>query len=253
VYLLARRLLELVVLLGRSEAGKEVELLVLRHELAVLRRQVPRPRHERPDRLLLLVALSRLLPRSRWPIFTVTPQTVLRWHRDLVARRWTYPVRAPGRPRTGKTIRDLVLRLARENPSWGHRRIQGELAGLGYRVAASTVWAILRHAGVDPAPQRQGPSWRQFLTAQARGIICCDFLTVETVLLRRLYVLIFVEVADRRVHLAAATAHPTGQWVTQQARNLLFDLGERAEPGSTEQTGGDPRKIFRLAVDLDLG
>jgi hypothetical protein len=252
VYLVACRLLELVVLLGRSEASKEVEILVLRHELAVLRRQVP-PATAPAAGSAAAGGVVPAAASSRWPVFVVTPQTVLRWHRDLVARRWTYPVRAPGRPRTGKTIRDLVLRLARENPSWGHRRIQGELAGLGYRVAASTVWAILRHAGVDPAPQRQGPSWRQFLTAQARGIICCDFLTVETVLLRRLYVLIFVEVADRRVHLAAATAHPTGQWVTQQARNLLFDLGERAEPGSTEQTGGDPRKIFRLAVDLDLG
>ena len=228
VYLLVRRLLELVVLLGRSEASKEVEILVLRHELAVLRRQVPRPRHHRRDRLLL-AALSRLLPRARWPVFVVTPQTVLRWHRDLVARRWTHPGRRPGRPRTGKTIRDLVLRLATENPSWGHRRIQGELVGLGYQVAASTVWAILHDAGVDPAPRRDGPSWRQFLTAQAHGIISCDFFTVETVLLRRLYVLIFVEIADRRVHLAGVTAHPTGEWVTQQARNLLLDLGERVE------------------------
>ena len=226
LYLLVRRLLELVVLLGRSQQRNEVEILVLRHELAVLRRQVPRPRHHRRDRLLL-AALSRLLPRSRWPIFAVTPQTVLRWHRDLVARRWTYPARTPGRPRTGKTIRDLVLRLARENSSWGHRRIQGELAGVGYRVAASTVWAILRRAGVDPAPRRSGPSWRQFLTAQARGIICCDFLTVETVLLRRLYVLIFVQVADRRVHLAGVTAHPTGAWAAQQARNLAMDLDDR--------------------------
>jgi transposase len=230
VYLVVRRLLELVVLLGRSEARKEVEILVLRHELAVLRRQVPRPRHQHRDRLLL-AALSRLLPRQRWPIFVVTPQTVLRWHRDLVARRWTYPARGPGRPRTGKTIRDLVLRMATQNPGWGHRRIQGELAGLGYRVAASTVWAILRRAGVDPALRRDGPSWREFLTAQARGIICCDFFTVETVLLRRLYVLIFVEVADRRVHLAGVTAQPAGEWVTQQARTLLFDLGERVRSG----------------------
>jgi transposase InsO family protein len=226
VYLLVRRLLELAVLLGRSEASKEIEILVLRHELAVLRRQVPRPRHRRRDRLLL-AALSRLLPRSRWQVFVVTPQTVLRWHRQLVTRRWTYLTRRPGRPRTRKTIRDLVLRLAKENPSWGHRRIQGELVGLGHRVAASTVWTILHDAGVDPAPRRDGPSWRQFLTAQARGIVCCDFFTVETVRLRRLYVLIFVELADRRVYLAGVTAHPTGEWVTQQARNLLLDMEER--------------------------
>jgi putative transposase len=209
VYLVVRRLLELAVLLGRSKASKEVEILVLRHELAVLRRQVPRPRRERRDRLLL-AALSRLLPRSRWQVFLVTPQTVLRWHRHLVARRWTYPGRGPGRPRIGKTIRNLVPRLAGENPNWGHRRIQGELAGLGYPVAASTVWKILHDAGVDPAPRRDGPSWRQFLTVQARGIISCDFLTVETVLLRRLSVLIFVEVADRRLHVAGVTAHSTG-------------------------------------------
>jgi hypothetical protein len=152
VYLLVRRLLTLAVLLSRSEASKEIEILVLRHELAVLRRQVPLPRHQRRDRLLL-AALSRLLPRSRWPVFVVTPQTVLRWHRQLVTRRWGYPSRRPGRPPTGKAIRDLVIRLARDNPSWGHRRIQGELIGLGHRVAASTVCgAILHRAGVDPAP-----------------------------------------------------------------------------------------------------
>jgi putative transposase len=146
VYLVVRRLLELAVLLGRSEASKEIEILVLRHELTVLRRQVPRPQHRRRDRLLL--------PRCRWRVFTVTPQTLLGWHRHLVSRRWTYPSRRRGRPRTARTIRDLVLRLARDNPSWGHRRIQGELTGLGHQVAASTVWEILHRAGVDPAPRR---------------------------------------------------------------------------------------------------
>jgi hypothetical protein len=166
VYLLARRLLELAVLLGRSDASKEIEILVLRHELTVLRRQVPRPRHQRSDRLLL-AALSRLLPRPRWSVFAVTPQTLLRWHRHLVTRRWTYPGRRPGRPPTARTIRDLVLRLARDNPSWGNRRIQGELVGLGHQVAASTVWEIL-HAAVSTrrrgeraelaaVPHRPGP------------------------------------------------------------------------------------------------
>jgi putative transposase len=198
---------------------------VLRQELTVLRRQVPRARHQDRDRLLL-AALSRVLARSRWPVFAVTPQTLLRWHRDLVTRRWTYPSR-PGRRRTARTIRDLVLRLARENPSWGHRPIQGELVGLGHRVAASAVWEILHRAGIDPAPRRDGPAWRQFLTAQAHGIVACDFFTVETVLLRRLYVVIVIGLADRRVHLAGVTAHPTGEWVTRQARNLLMDLDER--------------------------
>ena len=158
----------------------------------------------------------------------MTPQTLLRWHRQLVTRRWTYPRRRPGRPPTASTIRDLVLQMARDNPTWGHRRIQGELAGLGHRVAARTVWEILHRAGVDPAPQRGGPTWRQFLTAEAHAIMACDFVAVETMLLRRLYVLIFVELADRRVHLAGMTAQPTGQWVTQQARNLLLDLDGRA-------------------------
>jgi putative transposase len=236
VYLLVRRLLGLVVLLGRSEASKEIEILVLRHELTVLRRQVQRPRHRRRDRLLLLAALSRLLPRSRWPVFAVTPQTVLRWHRDLVTRRWTYPSRRPGRPPTGKAIRDLVVRLARDNPSWGHRRIQGELVGLGHRVAASTAWAILRRAGVDPAPRRDGPSWRQFLTAQARAsslvtsspsrLCCCAACTCSS----------SWSWPTGGVHLAGVTAHPTGEWVTQQARNLLLDLDERV---------ADLRYLFR--------
>ena len=153
VCLLVRRLLELAVLLGRSQASKEIEILVLRHELTVLRRQVLRPRHQCPDRLLL-AALSRLLPRPQWSVFAVTPQTLLRWHRQLVTRRWTYLRRRPGRPPTASTIRDVVLQMARDNPTWGHRRIQGELVGLGHRVVASTVWEILHRAGVDPAPQR---------------------------------------------------------------------------------------------------
>jgi transposase InsO family protein len=213
--------------LARDGGAKDVEILVLRHQVAVLRRQVHRPALEPADRMMLAV-LSRLLPRHRWSIFFVTPATLLRWHRELLARHWTYPHARPGRPPVDKQARDLVLRLAAENPTWGHRRIQGELVGLGYRVAASTVWKILHDAGIDPAPRRSGPTWKQFLTAQAHTILACDFFTVDTVFLKRIYVLFFVEIATRQVHVVGVTAHPTGAWVAQQARNLLMDLDQRA-------------------------
>jgi putative transposase len=212
-------------LLSRSGVSKDAEILVLRHQLMVLRRQVARPRPSWADRALQ-AALSRLVPRNRWPRLFVTPETVLRWHRDLVRRRWTVPRRG-GRPPTRPTIRRLVPRLAADNPGWGYRRIHGELAGLGHQLAPCTVWLILRRAGIDPAPQRAGQSWRQFLTAQAEGILACDFTHVDTVLLRRLYVLFVIEIATRRVWLLGVTAHPDGPWVTQCARNLLMDLGDR--------------------------
>jgi transposase len=156
------------------------------------------------------------------------PATILRWHRDLVARKWTYTDRRrPGRPSTGISIKTLIVRMARENPAWGHRRIQGELARLGYAIAASTVCEILHAAGIDLAPRRAGPTWREFLAAQAHAIIACDFLVVETVLLKRLYVLVFIEHGTRRLHLAGVTAHPTRAWAVQQARNLAMDLGDR--------------------------
>jgi transposase InsO family protein len=173
--------------------------------------------------------LTRLVHRRRWTeVFPVTPATILRWHRNLVARKWTFTDRRrPGRPRTHRPVKALIIRMARENPTWGHRRIQGELARLGYPIAASTVWEILRTAGIEPAPRRAGPSWRQFLTAQAHAIIACDFLVVETMLLKRLYVLIFIEHGTRKLHLAGVTAHPTRAWTVQQARNLVMDLGDR--------------------------
>jgi transposase InsO family protein len=226
VYLLLRQVLQMLTQLARDGGAKDVEILVLRHQVAVLRRQVHRPAVGSADRLVL-AALSRLLPRPRWSVFFVTPPTLLRWHRELLARHWTYPHARPGRPPVDKQVRDMVLRLAAENSSWGHRRIQGELVGLGYHVAASTVWKILHNAGVDPAPRRAGPTWKQFLTAQAHAILACDFFTVDTVLFKRIYVLFFVQIASREVHVVGVTGHPTGAWVAQQARNLLMDLDER--------------------------
>jgi putative transposase len=193
----------------------------------VLRRTNRRPKMSWLDRAVLR-ALARLLPVPVRRMRLVSPRTLLRWHADLVARRWTYPHRRPGRPPTAAPIRALVLRMARENPRWGYRRIQGELVGLGHTVAASTVWTILKSAGLHPAPRRAGPTWRQFLSAQAHAILAIDFAHVDTVFLRRLYILIVVEHERRRVHLAGITAHPTGAWVTQQARNLLMELSERA-------------------------
>ena len=158
----------------------------------------------------------------------MTPATLLAWHRQLVTRRWDYTTRRrPGRPRTETAIRKLVIRMAIDNPAWGHRRVQGELVKLGHPIAASTVWQILHDAGIDPAPRRTGPTWKQFLTVQARGILAADFVHVDTVLLRRLYALIVIEHGTRRVHLAGITANPDGSWTTQAARNFLMDLGQR--------------------------
>jgi putative transposase len=226
LYLIFRQLVGWLGLLARSSRSKNVEILVLRHEVAVLRRQVGRPRLSWADRAVF-AALTRLLsPACQLPRI-VTPGTILRWHRDLIKQRWTQPRRRTAARRTAPELRRLALRLASENSSWGYRRIQGELAGLGYPIAASTVWSILKRAGIDPAPRRDGPTWRQFLVAQAQGILATDFFCVDTLLGQRLYVLFFLEHATRRVHLLGVTANPSGAWVAQQARNLLMDLGER--------------------------
>jgi putative transposase len=219
-----------LALLARSEGAKEAEILILRHQVAVLRRQARAPRLSWADRALLTV-LARLLPKGhlRQLHLTVSPRTLLRWHADLVRRRWVYPHRAPGRPRTAQAIRALVLEMARDNSVWGYRRIHGELAGLGYKVAPSTVWKILKDAGIDPAPRRSGQTWRAFLASQASTILAVDFFHVDTVLLRRLYVLFFIEHGTRRVHLTGITAHPADAWVTQQARNLLMNLEGQAD------------------------
>ncbi len=228
LYFIVRQLLGLAV--SKVGVSAEVELLVLRHELKVLRRQVRTPRYRRRDRVLL-AAVSRVLPRSGWKVFSVTPETILRWHRELVRRKWTFRRRgAPGRPPVDKEVRELVVRLARENPRWGHRRIQGELAKLGICIGATTLRSILRAAGIDPAPRRSGPTWREFIRAQARGIVACDFFTVETAWLQTLYVLFFIELRSRRILWARSTRSPDSAWVAQQARNLLLDLPEGASP-----------------------
>jgi putative transposase len=185
-----------------------------------------------PADRLWLSALSWLIPRRQWAeLFAVTPATLLAWHRRLVRRKWDYTNRRrPGRQATATGIRILVIRMATDSPAWGHRRVQGELVKLGHPIAASTVWQILHNAGIDPALRRAGPTWKQFLTAQARGILAADFVHVDTVLLRRVYALILIEHGTRRAHLAGITANPDGAWTTQAARNFLIDLGARATP-----------------------
>ncbi|WP_433170561.1 integrase core domain-containing protein [Actinoallomurus sp. CA-150999] len=217
-----------MVLFGCGDGAKELEIVVLRHQVAVLRRQVSRPDLNDGDRILL-AALSWFLPRSSWSGVFVSPSTLLRWHRRLITRKWTYPRRRPGRPPTQKEVREAVLRLAQDNPAWGYPRISGELAGVGVRVPPSTVRDILKRAGLGPAPRRDGPTWGQFLKAQAAGIVACDLFHVDTVFLKRIHVLFFIEHATRVVRIAGATANPTGVWVAQQARNLVMDLGEQAE------------------------
>jgi putative transposase len=230
-FLMVRRVLGILGL-GRSPGAKDAEIAVLRHQIAVLNRQVTQPRFTAGDRLVL-ATLSRVVPRGscRRAVFLVTPATLLRWHRELVARRWTYPHTGNRHVLPQETV-DLVVRLAQENPRWGYQRIVGEARKIGVRVSASSVRSILRRHRLGPAPVRStnGPSWVEFLKAQAAGTVAIDFFHVDTVTLSRVYVLFLIEVETRRVHLLGITAHPTGLWVTQAARNLLMDLGERAEP-----------------------
>ena len=225
IYQMFVKLLSWMVLRTRSDAAKEIEILVLRHQLSVLHRRQPRPRISWTDRAVI-AAFARLLPTHRRLGLLVTPSTILRWHRHLVRRRWTTPHTRSGRPPVPAGVRALVLRLATENPTWGYRRVHGELAGLGYQIGASTVWKILRSTGFDPAPRRAGPTWSQFLRAQAQAILACDLFHLDTITLQRLYAFFVIEHATRRVHILGVTAHPTGTWLIQQARNLFMDLDD---------------------------
>jgi putative transposase len=215
--------------LGRSERSKELEILLLRHELAILRRQ-PRRAPVRPVDRVVLAALARALPRSAWASFSVSPATLLRWHRQLVRRRWTYRGRRPGRPPLGRRVEALVARLAREKPEWGYKRIVGELRGLGISLSATSVRTILIRHGLQPAPQRDELSWREFLRQHAATTFACDFFTVETAWLKRIYVLFFLSLESRRIEFVACSPNPSGAWVTRQARNLLMTLDDRQQP-----------------------
>jgi putative transposase len=235
-YLAVTNVFALLRLLPVSDRDKDVEILVLRHQITVLERQLgkARLRFSPIDRAFLAALLHRL-PRDTLGRFRILirPETVLRWHRDLLARRHAARSRPgrPGRPRTVRSICLLVLRLARENPGWGYRRIHGELLVLGIKVAASTVWEILHQAGIDPAPERATATWASFLRSQAGALLACDFFETVTLSGTRLYVLAVIEHASRRIRILGATPHPAASWVTQAAKNLVMDLedaGSRA-------------------------
>ena len=227
LYLIFVRLTGWMVLLARSPAAKDAELLVLRQEVAVLRRQHPKPKPGWADRAVL-AALARLLPKSVRTSRLFAVDTLLRWHRRLVRRRWTYPHRG-GRPPVDWQVVALIERMARENPGWGYRRIQGELPGLGIGVSAAAVRRVLKRLRIRPAPQRSRSTWRQFLRTRASALLACDFFHVDcAITLRRLYVFFVIEIGTRYVHVLGVTADPDGAWTVQQARNLLMDLGEPA-------------------------
>ena len=223
--ILYRLLTTLARLAVRSGRSKDLELIVLRQQNAVLRRQVARPALTDDDRTLL-GAIAAALPRRLREGWIVTPETLLRWHRRRIAKHWTQPpARRIGRPPTSAELRRLIVRLAKQNPTWGHRRIQGELARLGHTISKTTVWQILTDHGIEPSPNRSEVTWSAFLHSQAA--VACDFFTVDTASLRRYYVLFFIKVQTREVFYVGLTANPTGAWTTQAARNLFLRHSER--------------------------
>ena len=254
VFLLTTRVAAGLRLSRREEMWKTAEILILRHQLSVLQRRQPRrPKLDWADRALL-AALLGVIPKARHQglRLLITPDTIMRWHRDIVRRRWAARSKhgRTGRPATRRNIRALVRRLARENPGWGYRRIHGELAGLGIKVAASTVWEILKASGMDPGRRETGLTWPQFLRSQAEAILACDFFTVHLLDGTQAYVLAVIEHATRRIRIIGITLHPTGAWTTQQARNLIMDLGDHA--GRVKFMIRDRGSNFTTAFDAVL-
>jgi putative transposase len=259
-YLAVTNVFALLRLLPMSDRDKDVEILALRHQIMVLERQLgkARPRFSLADRAFLAALLHRL-PRDVLGRFRllVRPETVLRWHRDLLARHHAARSRPrrPGRPRTVRSIRLLVLRLARENRCWGYRRIHGELLVLGIKVAASTVWEILQQAGIDPMPERTSTTWASFLRSQADALLACDFFEAVTLGGARLYVLAVIEHASRRIRVLGAAPHPSASWVAQAARNLVMDLedaGSRARFMIRDRDGKFPSLFDAILADAGI-
>ncbi|MHB8431220.1 MAG: transposase family protein [Acidimicrobiales bacterium] len=263
VYLAVRRVLSLLLLLLRTSGSKEIEILVLRHELELLRRNQPRRRFEPVDRAWLC-APSRLLAKDRWTAFFVRPETLLWWHRQLVIRHRTYPHRLnlTGRPPIGEDLVTPIVAMASDNPTWGYQCVRGELLGLGHLVAASTIAQVLKTHGLDPAPRRTSATWRQFLRQQPASIVACDFFSVDTVLLHHLYVIFFIHHGRRRVFLTGVTTNPTWAWVNQRARNatadlrnacigvkvVLSDRGRKFGPGFDTMWQGEGARVLRTPV-----